>query len=829
MSLNLLKNKITVLRRRVYTLLVIEGVARVVWYILLACVASFCLDYFLHLPHTGRALLLLGFVAFLGSVVVRKVLPWKNSIGDDTLIMALERANPQLQERLISAFQFARLLQDPEYQESPEMSQRVIAEAEQLMPSIRFGGILNWKKVGGFVLLPVCAITVLGVVWQHVATFASLGEIWFTRNVLLRDTSWPRRTYMFVVQGQFSVSPEQPVALEVSGDKLSTLIAWYRPQKTRYALWQQLKLSRPSDMDAGKQKLRATLGRVEEALYLYLDDGERQSSLYEIVPGEKEQARMAGIALRFPDNEIIRERGKSLLIKAAVRGTVPSSAQICHQTPQSEWRDDYMKDHGHGVFSYAFPALSDDLSFYLRGGDDNDKLPLYRVKVLNPPTTESIAAWYRYPAYTRLPPTPAQTPQLGGNFKAVTGSSVTLRITPNIAIQKATIQLGEKEKNGTAISLGNKPPAAELAGSVNDLYGTLPVQENVRGQILLTGENGLQDPAPATIYIRALSDQSPFVQFVAPKQQRLDMTLAGSLPLVGKASDDYGIARIALRYKLNRDETWQEISFTAANNNGEYGNKEIESKYLLEFTKLPVLQNLAADKSGEKNTLLLKLYAEDNNNVSGPGVKESSLLTIDLLSKEELKKTLEQRLQEVQRQLRKLSDQQSQLCEAIQDFAAAQTNFEAGDVMRILQMHFSQKGISRDVSAQGEEVKEILQTADNNELFEPYIRNKVESVRNILLGVANEPVSGTFDGRSATAEKQLLAAYQTVRQDMTKGKGYLESTIEEQKQVIIELQKAIQLLGDREDFNEVIQDLENILDQQRKIQPKLKKLLDDTK
>lgn len=823
MSLSLLKTKIAGLRKQIYLLLVIEGSARIVWYTLLVCAVSFCLDYFLHLPRAGRSLFLLGFLGFVCYLGIRYVLPWKQSIADDTLIMAIERANPQLQERLISALQFTRLLQDPDFQESREMSERVIAEAEQMTPGIRLSGIVNWQKVGGFALLPVCALTVLGFVWQQFSAFASLSEIWFARNVMLRDTSWPRRTYLFVVQGQFSVAPEQAIALDINSEGYSgkSLSVWYRPQKTRYGLWHQMAL------EAGERKFSGRFARVEETMYFYLDDGERQSSIYELIPGDKEQTRLTTVGVRFPDYEIVRERGKSLIVKAAVRGHNPSTVQICHQTQEGEWRDDYMKDHGNGIFSYAFPALTDNLTFFLQGGDDDDRLPLYRVNVLNPPTTETICVWYRYPDYTRLPPTPAPTPQLGGNIKAVVGSSVVLRVTPNIAIRKAYVQLGEKEKSAPALPLTGKAPQPEWVGKETDLYGSLAVQENTRGQIMLTAENGLQDPSPATIYIRAMADQAPFVQIVAPKQQRLDMTRAGTLPLVGKVSDDYGIAKIVLRYKLNREDKWQEIFLAAANNSAEYGSKEIECKYALDFAKLPALENVAAEKPGEKNTLLVKLYVEDNNNVSGPGVKESSLLTIDLLHKDDLKKTLEERLQEVQRQLRKLADQQSQLCEVVQDFAAVQTSFEAGDVMRILQMHFSQKGISRDVSMQTDEVREILQNAENNNVFDPFAKNKIESVRTILAGVANEPVSGTFDGRSAAAEKLLMSAYQTVRQDMSKGRAALEETVQEQKQVMAELHKAIQLLGDREDFNEVIQDLENLLEQQRKVQPKLKKLLEE--
>ena len=61
------------------------------------------------------------------------------------------------------------------------------------------------------------------------------------------------------------------------------------------------------------------------------------------------------------------------------------------------------------IFKHEFPPLLKNFSFYFQGGDDQDKNPVYQVTVTNPPTTESVAIWYQFPAYTKEKATPSST------------------------------------------------------------------------------------------------------------------------------------------------------------------------------------------------------------------------------------------------------------------------------------------------------------------------------------------------------------------------------------------------------------------------------------
>ena len=162
-----------------------------------AVVVSFVLDRFLDLPLAVRAvhlaLLACGFVALAAWVVA----PLRTRLSDTDLAQALEDVVPDLKDRVSSALDFERRLDDPEERESREMMRAVIRQASAYVQRVRPGALVDARPARHAATFAFCAALA-------VVTLATLAPsdfaLWFQRGILLEDIEWPRRTHIRVLE-----------------------------------------------------------------------------------------------------------------------------------------------------------------------------------------------------------------------------------------------------------------------------------------------------------------------------------------------------------------------------------------------------------------------------------------------------------------------------------------------------------------------------------------------------------------------------------------------------------------------------------------------------
>jgi hypothetical protein len=136
-------------------------------------------------------------LAAVGGVAWRRwIAPLLGSrFGEDDLALVIERANPGLQDRLISGIQFARRGVAAAYGESAELAVKVIREANDAAAALKFRSVLSSGPARRSLLWAASAIAAaaaFGVVRPD------LVEPWFMRNVLLEDVQYPKRTRLYV-------------------------------------------------------------------------------------------------------------------------------------------------------------------------------------------------------------------------------------------------------------------------------------------------------------------------------------------------------------------------------------------------------------------------------------------------------------------------------------------------------------------------------------------------------------------------------------------------------------------------------------------------------
>ena len=183
--------------RRLRRYLLIEGLAFVVGFLLLAAAIQLALDYTTRgLRWSMRATLLGLMLAGALWLVWRRVVgPLRLRFGLADVANLVERRYPAISSTLISAVRFATGEVGPPTINSPDLVASVIAQAGEQVRSFDFDAVLNPLRArrAGIVLLMVFVVCTC-------ATAASPQTVglWFHRNILLQNIDWPKRTHLVV-------------------------------------------------------------------------------------------------------------------------------------------------------------------------------------------------------------------------------------------------------------------------------------------------------------------------------------------------------------------------------------------------------------------------------------------------------------------------------------------------------------------------------------------------------------------------------------------------------------------------------------------------------
>lgn len=187
-------------------------------------------DWVLDAPKALRvvALVTLGLL-LLGILVTRLAIKLNRTFSYPSLALVLEKRYPQLLgDRLITAVELADVDRAREHGFSEEMVRQTIADARERVGQVPLDDVFNWRRLKAKgVLLAVKAVGTLLVVfavyavWTRSASardfawqFGDVSGIWAERNLLLRDTPWPRRAYLELVgfppTGRLRVGKDAP-------------------------------------------------------------------------------------------------------------------------------------------------------------------------------------------------------------------------------------------------------------------------------------------------------------------------------------------------------------------------------------------------------------------------------------------------------------------------------------------------------------------------------------------------------------------------------------------------------------------------------------------
>ncbi len=176
-------------------------------------------DWVQDMPKAVRVVVLVLLVAgLLAAVTLKVVMRLFTEFRDVALALVLEHRFPKiLGDRLITAIELHDTRRAEKQGYSVAMINQTVHEAAARVDQLPIGKVFNWKRLtrqtvavialtvvsyalalGGFALADSWVANKSSV-GEGVRDFHQVAGIWFERDVLLRDTIWPRRAFLQVI------------------------------------------------------------------------------------------------------------------------------------------------------------------------------------------------------------------------------------------------------------------------------------------------------------------------------------------------------------------------------------------------------------------------------------------------------------------------------------------------------------------------------------------------------------------------------------------------------------------------------------------------------
>ena len=257
---------------RLRSYLLVEGVAWVTAFLLLACGVQLFLDYAtrgLQLSmRLALSLLILGAAAWL--TWRRLIDPLRVPLPAASMASLLERRYPHLSSRLVSAVRFASGEVRNVDVNSPALMSRVVAGIGAVAGALDIDSILSARRA------KTSGVVITGVVMTCiVAGFTIPGTlgIWFTRNVLFQEVEWPKRTRLVLdlPDGELIAARGDDVIIEATAQGV-------QPRSVEFFY----------ETESGKhgREMMATIGSAGSHRYQYVFKSAREDFTFHLRGGD---------------------------------------------------------------------------------------------------------------------------------------------------------------------------------------------------------------------------------------------------------------------------------------------------------------------------------------------------------------------------------------------------------------------------------------------------------------------------------------------------------------------------------------------------------------
>ncbi len=289
-----------------------------------------------------------------------------------------------------------------------------------------------------------------------------------------------------------------------------------------------------------------------------------------------------------------------------------------------------LKKKDKNTFEYIFKNVKDDISFYLSANNINSSS--YQLSVLPKPVLKNFEVQLNYPAYTDK-------------------GSKKLKDVGDLAVPVGThITWWFKSENTDSLKIrfGDQLHLAQPAGP--NIFQLKQQVIKEQPYTIYPSNQHISRSDSVQYYISVIPDASPTIQV----KQFKDSLDQHHIYFTGKASDDYGLQRLAFKYKILGKNNQKTSSRSIQSTNIAISKGASQEQFYYTW-------NLQADslQPGSKVKYFFEVW--DNDQVHGSKSTRSQVMYLQKPSREEMEKLAEKTSSNIKENLVQTSQQAKQL------------------------------------------------------------------------------------------------------------------------------------------------------------------------
>jgi hypothetical protein len=347
--------------------------------------------------------------------------------------------------------------------------------------------------------------------------------------------------------------------------------------------------------------------------------------------------------IEMPRTDFKIARGDNVDLIADARGVIPYGGwlDIAFASGRRQGFSLDRTDAAAARFHRSLENVQDSFEYRMHLGDNTT--PWFHVQALTPPMVAQLHVTQIYPAYTGRPNIERQL----GDLSILAGSRLRLDITSNNDIAAGVVHWINPQTTGDA-RLSVDPHEAK------HVTVDAPVPPRTTGFVIhLHDVNALENKDPTVYRIDLVPDREPTVQITYPQRKEELVTRIASMEIAFDAGDDFGIAALALKYRID-DGPEQSIPLDI-HRTGQPWPMHLHNRYAW---KIAQLSSASTRPTLEGSVIEYWLEAVDNNNVTGPGKGTSEHLSARVVSEAEKLAEIWARVTASYQDLQQATDQQ---------------------------------------------------------------------------------------------------------------------------------------------------------------------------
>lgn len=477
-------------------------------------------------------------------------------------------------------------------------------------------------------------------------------------------------------------------------------------------------------------------------------------------------------------NPLQAYRGEDFDLKVNITGdAVPNEVYINYNGRRQK-----LSHNTDGVYTYTFKQLQKPVDFQLEGsGFLSDA---YTLALLSRPNLKDFEMQVAYPAYLKRK---TEQVQNTGSANVPEGSTVTWNFS---ATETDSIKLNFEEpaQSITARKDGNRFSASKQ------------FSQSQNYSIKLRNEHS-SNKEPISYQITTIPDRSPQISI----EQFQDTALYTYMVLGGDVSDDYGLTRLALHYRLSNDKNPQakyKAQPLALN------PQQVSQTYYYQWNTAAL--NM---QPGDKLEYFVQVW--DNDGINGPKAARTRTFELKVPDKRELQKELNSDAQSVSSQLSKTLNQANQLQKELaksEDKMKTKRDLNWQDKKQLEDLMEKKKQLEQDLSSMKEMFDQL--NKKQNMLSEPnkQLAEKAQELQKMM--------NDLLDPETKKLYEELEKLLQQQQPNDTEMQKLLSKLDNREKNLEREIERALELFKQLQ-FEQKLDNISEKLDEMAKDEKQL--------